>query len=70
MSNELTTITIVLEVAGSEYIHQTEGTHWRRDESRTVYVYNDDETLLEVDSDHFAAAFYEDEIETVDTIST
>lgn len=69
MRDDPTTITIVLEVASTEYIHQTEGTHWRRDESRTVYVYNGDETVLEVDPDHFAAAFYEDEIETIGTVT-
>jgi len=67
MNDDPTTITVVLEVAGSEYVHQVEATHWRRDNDQNVYVYRNDETLLEVDPDHFVAAFYEDEIETTDT---
>jgi len=69
MTNDPTTITVILEVAGNEYVHQLEGTHWRRDESRTVYVYDDDDTLIEVDPDHFVAAFYENEIETIETVT-
>jgi hypothetical protein len=70
MTDDPTTITVILEVAGTEYVHQVEGTHWRRDESRTVYVYKYDETLIEVDPDHFVAAFYEDQIETIENIET
>lgn len=75
MGRETTTITIILELGGTEYLHQVEGTHWTHGGAEeSVYVYDDnapfDDPLIEVDIGHFAGAFREDDVETIGTITT
>lgn len=64
-----TTITVTVEIGDTEYIRQVEGTHWARDDNRTLYVYNDDTTVLEVAPEHVVEVFREDDVETIATIS-
>ncbi|MYL67792.1 hypothetical protein [Halorubrum distributum] len=64
---DTTTITVTVLIDGTQYIHQVEGTHWRRDDERTVYVYNGDITVLEVDAEYFVDAMREDSVETTVT---
>lgn len=69
MSRKITTITITVEIGGTEYVRQVQGTHWARDDSRNVFVYDEDGPILEVTEDHFVEAFYEDNVETIATIN-
>ncbi|MFC5278643.1 hypothetical protein ACFPM1_07730 [Halorubrum rubrum] len=66
---DTTTITITVLIDDTQYVRQVEGTHWRRDDERTVYVYNDDTTLLEVEAEHFVEAFREDRVDTITTVT-
>ena len=61
---DTTTISVTALIDGTQYIHTVEGTHWRRDDERTVYVYNGDTTVLEVDAEYFVGAMREDSVET------
>lgn len=77
MTRDITTINIVLEIAGTEYVHRVEGTHWAwSPDGSSLYVYDEtgsaanDDPLIEVDADHFAGAFREDRVETTDSIDS
>lgn len=73
MSDEPTIITVTVEIDGTEYVRQVQGTHWARGSSadnHSVYVYNEGETVLEVSADHFVEAFHEDAVETIATIDS
>jgi hypothetical protein len=68
MSDETTTITVTVVIDDREYVRQVQGTHWARDDDRTLYVYDsEDRTVLEADGDHVVEVFREDEVETVAT---
>jgi hypothetical protein len=65
-----TTITVTVAIGGREYIRQVEGTHWARDENRTLYVYDDDRTLLEVEAEHVVEVLREADVQTAVTLPT
>jgi len=61
---DTTTITITVELGGSEYVHSTEGTHWARDDDGRLYVYDGDMTLLEIKAEHVVEVAREERIDT------
>lgn len=69
MSDDITTITVTVEIGDTEYVRQVQGTHWARDDSRTLYVYNDNTTVLEVAPEHVVEVFREGDVETIATIT-
>jgi len=77
MTRDITTINVILEVAGNEYVHRVDGTHWAwSPDGTSLYVYDETrrgsnpDPLIEVDQKHFAGVFREDSVETIDTITT
>ncbi|ELZ84454.1 hypothetical protein C453_12946 [Haloferax elongans ATCC BAA-1513] len=62
------TITVTILIDGHEYIRQVEGTHWARDDSRTLYVYDGPQTVLEAADQHVVEVFREDRVDTVGMI--
>lgn len=43
-----TTITVAVAYDDRVYVRQVSGTHWARDDTGRLYVYDDDQTVLEV----------------------
>jgi len=67
---DTTTITLTVAIGGQEYVRQTEGTHWARDDDGRLYIYRDDLTLLDVDAEHVVEIMREDEVTTLAAIDT
>jgi len=65
-----TTITVTVAIGGREYVRQVEGTHWARDENRTLYVYDDETTVLEVEAEHVVEVLREEDVQTAVTLPT
>lgn len=65
MTDDTTTITVSVAFGGREYVRQVEGTHWARDDDRTLYVYNGDTTVLEVESEYVVEVLREEDVTTI-----
>lgn len=65
---DTTTITVTVEIGDREYVRQVQGTHWARDDDDRLYVYDDDQTVLEVAADNVTEVLREDAVETIATI--
>ncbi|WP_197052449.1 hypothetical protein [Halobellus rufus] len=61
-------ITVTVLIDNREYIHQTEGTHWARDDADRLYVYDGDTTVLEVAGEHVVEVLREDHVTTPVTV--
>lgn len=69
---EQTTITVTVAIGGRELIRRVDGTHWARDQSDRLYVYDntltgdgEDTTVLEVAGEHVIEVAREDAIDTL-----
>lgn len=62
-----TTFTVTVLIDESEIVRQVQGTHWRRDDSRNVWVYDGDEAVLEVESEYFVEILREDAVTSIKT---
>ena len=63
------TFTVTVLIGDTELVRQVEGTHWRRDDSRNVFVYDSDTAVMEVESEYFVEIVREDNINPATTYS-
>lgn len=64
------TLTVTVLIDGKELVRQVQGTRWRRDDHRNVWIYDEnDEPVMEIDGEHFVEIVREDRI-TQESTST
>ena len=67
MSNDTTIFTITVLINDTELVRQVKGTHWRRDDTRNVWIYAGNEPVMEVESEHFVEIVRESNINSIST---